>query len=265
MVLNSVDTKVSQWQTCYWDNLRTSQQKGYNTIVLKSGRSDLHPTNERDGCLSMKMQWLVRRGMPTSDKREVSHQENKKKNESTEARKGSPKSVITEARESMDKNDMRRFYSTINGTHNTASVPAMCNGKTKFWQTKKTMVLVDWKINWMVTIQVPKNPCMNRFNISSGNTNTGNVKKALRNWKQQAYWEELVPNRAATAASINLPDSYTLILVGWRIEHHLFGWPNISNLQERAQTRMCQLQWDYPFKAVVQDTVTCPVEQTETS
>lgn len=38
--------------------------------------------------------------------------------------------VIAEAQESMDRNDMRRFYATVNGArHKTAPVPAMCNDR----------------------------------------------------------------------------------------------------------------------------------------
>ena len=54
--------------------------------------------------------------------------------------------VIAEAQESMDRNDMRRFYATVNGArHMTAQVPAMCNDRMGNLLTDRTMVAARWK------------------------------------------------------------------------------------------------------------------------
>jgi sorting nexin-29 len=55
-------------------------------------------------------------------------------------------SVIAEAQERMDQNDMRRFYATVNGArHKTAPVPAMCNDREGNLLTDRAMVAARWK------------------------------------------------------------------------------------------------------------------------
>lgn len=76
-------------------------------------------------------------------------------------------SVVAEAQESMNRNDMRRFYATVNGArHNTVPVPAMCNDREGNLLTDKTAVAARWKEHFQQLLNGENgNVARNRMNI----------------------------------------------------------------------------------------------------
>lgn len=70
--------------------------------------------------------------------------------------------MIAVAQESMDWNDMRKFYATVNGArHKTAPVPAICNEWEGNLLADKTLVAVRWKEHYEdllnSSIEAPRN------------------------------------------------------------------------------------------------------------
>lgn len=74
--------------------------------------------------------------------------------------------VIAQAQESMEQNDMRRFYETVNGVRRkTAPSPVMCNDRNGNLLTDKTMVAARWREHFEVLLNGGSGRATDRIRI----------------------------------------------------------------------------------------------------
>lgn len=138
--------------------------------------------------------------------------------------------VIAEAQESMEQNDMRRFYATVNGVRSkTAPSPAMCYDREGNLLTDKTMVAARWK-EYFETLLNGENEraSTNRTHIDDDGQaveppTLEEVKKAIRELKNSkaAGKDELPAELLKAAASTVYCSRYgrrkNCPLVGWMV------------------------------------------------
>ncbi|XP_062711243.1 uncharacterized protein LOC134289445 [Aedes albopictus] len=135
----------------------------------------------------------------------------------------------------MDRNDMRRFYATVNAAwHKTVPVPAMCNDREGNLLTEKTMVTARWKEHFEDLLNGSSEGApRNRINIMDDSQvveppTLDEVKKALKELKNsKAAGKDVIPVELLKHGSEQLHQSiHQIIIKIWEDEELPTSWLN---------------------------------------